>query len=368
MLNSYLDLNFEVIKKANNSKYGNGIDIRLVNLGLIASFSNFKLTTSSGKHLEDISHAHLVSLMYKLITSSKGSDDLSIGFDRSRNKRRDELDLNKNIEGKYHLKILLKDVFGFAQCQEKATYVLGYKLTLTRNKYEVVIDKANGIADARIKIDQIHWYVPHYTPSMTQQSILSEQNLNNKPTQLRYVERSVFMKQVNNQNLWNFELGSQETMNVPIWIIIGFQQQDRQDSQNLNNDTFYRLPDVSAQCVIGTEKDPDAGILLNFDDDDYSQGCHQFKEAFKALTKDDILQPYISDDDFRSSNAAANDVGYNLYVFDIRYQKNFTISQPNKVEIKFDGVVPNDINGYALVLTNKLVSISSDGQRHFDLI
>ena len=86
------------------------------------------------------------------------------------------------------------------------------------------------------------------------------------------------------------------------------------------------------------------------------------------MTKDNILPPYISEADFRTSNAAANDVGYNLYVFDIRYQKNFTNSQPIKVEFKFEGVVPNDINGYALVLTNKLVSISSDGQRHFDLI
>ena len=368
LMNSYLDLNFEIIKRADNSRYGNGNDIRLINLGPIALFSNFKLTTSSGKHLEDISHAHLVSLMYKLITSSKDNNDLSIGFDHSRNRRRDELALNKNIKGKYHLKILLKDVFGFAEHQDKATYGLGYKLTLTWNKDDSVIDKANGIADARIKIDRIHWYVPHYTPSIAQQGLMSKQILNKTPTELSHVERSVFMKQVNNQNVWNFELGSQENLNVPIWIIIGFQQQDRQDSQNLNNDTFYRLPVVSAQCIIGTEKYPDAGILLIYDDDEYSQGYHQIKEAFKALTKDNILQPYKSDDNFRTSNAAANDVGCNLYVCDIRYQKDFTNSQPIKVEFKFDGVVPNDINGYALVLTNKLVSISSDGQRHFDLI
>ena len=201
LLNSYLDLSFEVVKKNDNSRYGNGNDIRLVNLGPVALFSNFKLTTTSGKHLEDINHAHLVSLMYKLITSSKDSNDLSIGFDNSRNRRRDELALNKNIKGKYHLKIMLKHVFGFAEHQEKATYGLGYKLTLTRNKDDAVIDKANGIADARIRIDHIHWYVPHYTPSIQQQSTLSKQILSKTPTELRYVERSVFMKQVNNQNI-----------------------------------------------------------------------------------------------------------------------------------------------------------------------
>ena len=101
-------------------------------------------------------------------------------------------------------------------------------------------------------------------------------------------------------------------MNVPIYVIIAFQQQDRQDSQNFKNDTFCRLPVVSAQCIIGTEKYPDAGIMLNYDDDDYAQGYHQIEQTFKALTKDDIFQPYISEDDFRSSNVRAHDVGYNL--------------------------------------------------------
>ena len=98
------------------------------------------------------------------------------------------------------------------------------------------------------------------------------------------------------------------------------------------------------------------------------KGYSQIKEAFRALTKDDILQPYKSDDDFRSSNIRVDDVGYSLYVFDKRYQQNFTASQPIKIEFKIDGVVPNGKNGYALVLTKKLLSISSDGQRHFDLI
>ena len=227
-----------------------------------------------------------------------------------------------------------KNVFGFAKCRGKATYGLGYKLTRARNKDDAVIDKTVGTADARNKIDHIHWYVPHHEHSTQQQSILSKQILSKTPTELRYVERAVFMKEVNNQNIWNFELGSQESINVLIRINIGFQQRDRQDSQNFNNDTFCRLPGVSAYCVIGTEKYPDAGILLNYDDDDYSQGYSQIKEAFRALTKDNILQPYISDDDFRSSHVSLDNVGYNFYVFDIRYQKNFTNSQQSEIEYK----------------------------------
>ena len=173
------------------------------------------------------------------------------------------------------------------------------------------------------------------------------------------------MKEVNTQNLWTFELGTQEGINVPIWIYVGFQQNDRQHDQNLNNDTFVRLPIISAQVIIGTEKYADGAILIIYNDDDYSQGYGQIKEAFKALTKDNIIQPYISENDFRSSYDG--NICYNIYAFDIRYHKKFQSSQPIKVEFKFDRVVPAGIYGYALVLTNRLISISSDGQRMFDL-
>ena len=174
------------------------------------------------------------------------------------------------------------------------------------------------------------------------------------------------MKEVNTQNLWIFELGVQENINVPIWVFVAFQQMDRQKDQNLNNDTFYRIPVTSAQCISRTEKYPDSGILLNYDDDDYSLGYGQIKEVFKALTKDNILQPYITEDAFRSPKDGDN-IGYIIHAFDIRYQKNFETAQSVKVEYKFDKVIPAGLYGYALVLTNRLVSISSDGQRMVDL-
>ena len=63
--NSYLDLNFDAVHAVTNNRYADNNDIRLVNLGPVALFSNYNLTTSSGKHLEDVSHAHIVSSMYK---------------------------------------------------------------------------------------------------------------------------------------------------------------------------------------------------------------------------------------------------------------------------------------------------------------
>ena len=146
--------------------------------------------------------------------------------------------------------------------------------------------------------------------------MLSKQIINKTPTKIQYPERSVSMKEVNTQNFWTFKLGTQEGINIPTFIFVAFQQNDRQHDQNLNNDTFIRLPVISAQLVIGTERYPDSAILLNYEEDDYSQGYGQIKEAFRALRKDDILKLYISEDDFRSSNEG-NNIGYIIYVFDI---------------------------------------------------
>ena len=128
------------------------------------------------------------------------------------------------------------------------------------------------------KINALEWYVPHYTCSAEQQSILSKQIFNKTPTQIQYPERFVFMKEVNTQNFWNFESGTQEGINIPTWVFVAFQQNDRQHDQKLNNDTFVRLPVISAQVVIGLERYPDSAILLNYDDDVFSQGYGQVKK------------------------------------------------------------------------------------------
>ena len=87
LLTNYLCLNFDVVQAATKNRYVDIIAIKLINLGPIALFSKYSLATSIGKHFEIISHAHNVSLMYKLIICARVTDDLSIRFDRDRVKR-----------------------------------------------------------------------------------------------------------------------------------------------------------------------------------------------------------------------------------------------------------------------------------------
>ena len=176
---------------------------------------------------------------------------------------------------------MLRDFFGFAERQEKSTYSLSYILTL--NKDDTTLVKAAGVAHASNKSDHILWCGTPLNTIIQHQGFLSEKISSKTPTELGYIERSAFMKEVNNQNLWNFESGSQKSMNVTIWIIIVFQERALQDLQILIIDSFCRIHGASAQCLIGTENYLDAGILTNYDDDYYSQRYRQIKEAFRAL-------------------------------------------------------------------------------------
>ena len=160
---SYLDLDFNVINRSvahNRDVYGE--HNRLVNLGSMVFFIKYRLTSSSGKEIEEIDNAHVICLMHKLISSSRDSDDLSSGFHRSIGVRERELTHNKTTKGNCHVRIYSKDIFGFAEHQDKCTYGLCYKLTLQRNSDNHVLsdparanDAANLALAGRVIINDI---------------------------------------------------------------------------------------------------------------------------------------------------------------------------------------------------------------------
>ena len=102
--------------------------------------------------------------------------------------------------------------------KKKEHTVSDTKLPLTRNTDNTVLNKDNAVGNGRVKINSLDWYVPHYSPNLEECNKLMTQIKKNHQTLLHYPERSVIMKEVKTQNLWTFELGTQEGINVPIWI------------------------------------------------------------------------------------------------------------------------------------------------------
>ena len=134
---------------------------------------------------------------------------------------------------------------------------MGYKFTLPRNSDNHVLshpaqtnDAANLVLAGRVIIDGISWYVPHYTPSISNQNLMLSNITSKTPTELTYIKRSSYMKDVTTENNWTFELGVQGSLDVPTYVIVGFTQRDQFNQKHQNNDTFYRSSVVNAQCNI----------------------------------------------------------------------------------------------------------------------
>ena len=76
---------------------------------------------------------------------------------------------------------------------------------LLRDDNNDPIIRTAGVDAAKIVIKVIGWYIPHYTPRLKNQQIMVDQLLNKDPTELYYMERIVFRKDVNTNNNWTFE-------------------------------------------------------------------------------------------------------------------------------------------------------------------
>ena len=175
------------------------------------------------------------------------------------------------------------------------------------------------------------------------------------PTELSYIKRSSFMKELTTENNWTSELAVGHIVDTPIYVVIGFTKRDQINQQHQNKDTFHRPSVVNAQCNIAIEKFPDAGINCKYASDKYSKKYGEIVSCFRHLAKDNTLKPYITQEGFITSNSYPDgNPGYKLYVFDIRHHQDYSSAQPIKVRFDFRAAIPaaTKLIGYALLLTN----------------
>ena len=148
---------------------------------------------------------------------------------------------------------------------------------------------------------------------------------------------------------------------TPIFVEVGFQARNKIASQIHNNAVFDGLSYSNAVCKIGSENYPVDGINCDYDREKYDQAYHENENVFLLHAETNLLNPFISLQKFRTD--------YNFYVFDFTKQKPPITSQPIKLEYKFSVAIDvAEYVAYAIVLTPKLISISSFVQRHLDLL
>ena len=160
---------------------------------------------------------------------------------------------NKTTKGKNHVRIYLKDVFGFAEHQDICTNGLGYKLTLQRKSDNHVIshparanEAANLSSAGRVITEDISLYVPHYTPNISNQKLMLVHILSKTATQLSYIKRPSYMKDFTTEKKCTFDLGVGYGIEIPVYVKCRFTQRDQINQQH-QNDKVYIPSVVNAQ-------------------------------------------------------------------------------------------------------------------------
>ena len=146
-------------------------------------------------------------------------------------------------------------------------------------------------------------------------------------------------------------------------FIVGFQTQTRAGPDQEQNNAIFDAPDIiEASCNIGTTSYPDHEYQVDFNRNRYNEAYNEVKRFFKDYIHGEGSS-YISFKNFKKL--------YPLWVFDLRAQRHNDSDQPIQVKFKFRAgydVVGENYQATALVLTQKIISVSSDGQRQFDIV
>ena len=78
---------------------------------------------------------------------------------------------------------------------------MDYNLPLKYNTNNDPIIRTAGVDAATIVMKDIGWHIPHFRPSRENQQIVMDLLLNKDPTKLYYMERIVFRRDVNTNNI-----------------------------------------------------------------------------------------------------------------------------------------------------------------------
>ena len=94
------------------------------------------------------------------------------------------------------------------------------------------IDAANLAMADGVNIEDLSWYVPHYTPNISNQTLMLGHIVSKISKELSYIKRSSPMKVVTTENNWTLELSVGDGIDIPIYVLVGFMQRDQFNQQH----------------------------------------------------------------------------------------------------------------------------------------
>ena len=251
----------------------------------------------------------------------------------------------------------MKHIFGFCEDYDKVVYGLKHTLTLTRNNDHDAIFKANGVADGKITLSKISWFMPHVMPADDKMELYKIIERKEKlPVGYRMIQCDT--ASVRQSTSFSWRLSVKSSTEVQRFVIVGFQT-DKSGNQEENPSIFDNVNVRNIFVTLNSNKYPTLDYNLSFKAQQFSRehgDVAEFRSQFLNMNE------LISNFNFTPLEYKTL---YPLLLFDVSKQSKKLKYSTTDIQIKmyFNADVPAGTQASAITNSDRLINFQSDGNK-----
>ena len=280
------------------------------------------------------------------------------------NSRRYHIIVNSVPVGSFNIKIPLKHIFGFCEDYDKILYGLKHTLTLTRNDdndaiFKPANDGAGGvIADGKIILDKISWFMPHVIPADKYKMELYKIIERKEKIPVGYRMIQCDSASVPQSTSFSWRLSVKSSPEIPRFIIVRFQT-DKSGSQLQNPSIFDNVNVTNIYAMLNSTRYPTTDYNISFPAQKISRvygDVANFRSKF--FNMDELVSnPNITPIDYKYL--------YPLFLFDVSKQSEKLKYSTTDIQVKvhFSENPPAGTQVYGVIISDRLINFQSDGNK-----
>ena len=371
---SYLLFEGQLTKAGGGATYGNDDVVTITNNGIMHLFSNIKYQLS-GQEIESLYYPGQATTMMGLLKypddfqKSQGLNQLwykDTGTDASVTAatnggfavRHGYLVKKPDPKGTFSFRIPLKHIFGFAEDYEKIVYGFRHVLTLVRKSDDDAIFRAAAAGAGKVTLSKVSWYIPHIRPADGPKLRLYEMIEKKVKVPVGFRMRQCESISVPRSTSFTWRLTVKSSPEKPRYIIVVFQT-EKDGNQQKNPSIFDHVNVKNMFVTLNSTRYPAVDYDLSFTKQQYSRAygdAASFRAKFYNM--DELVSnPNITPSDYKDL--------FPLFVFDVSKQSEKLKNSVTDIQVKahFNENVPDGTEAFALVISDRVLSFESDGNK-----
>ena len=261
-------------------------------------------------------------------------------------------------KGTFSFCIPLKHVFGFCDDYDKVLYGFKHTLTLVRKDDNDAIFRTAATAAGKVNLNKLSLFMPHVIPSVIASNNLYKVIESKVDIPFSFRSRQCDTIAVPVSNTFSRRLSARSANERPRYVIVEFQNH-KDGGQDLNSSVFDHCDLKNMYVTLNSERYPAVDYNLDFNNNKYSSAYRDAAKFDNRLygISEIMAQPNLSALNYRYICP--------LFVFNVSKQAERLKSSVLDVQIKatFNSNFPADTIAYAVVISDKLLRLKSDGSR-----